>query len=111
MAFVTAEKEKIYLFFNSDFDFKNGFNIFLSVVKDLCESCSMGFVIDKNLLHYPGGRFTLFQKAGNIVEIACPRSIFTMSTNLFNKSELRQTFDGRVNGFLIHTAFFRNQFS
>lgn len=49
----------------------------------------MGFVIDKNLLHYLGGRFTLFQKAGNIVEIACPCSVFTVSANLFHKSELR----------------------
>ena len=84
---------------------------FLSVVIDLSESCSMGLVVDRNLLHYPGGRFTLFQEVGNIVEIACPRSVFTMPTNLFNKSESRQIFDSRINRFLIYTAFFCNQSS
>lgn len=49
----------------------------------------MGFVIDKNLLHYPVRRFSLFQKVGDIVEITCLSSVLTVSANLFNKSELR----------------------
>lgn len=84
---------------------------FLSAVINLSEFCSMDFVIDMERLRYPHGIFTLFQKAGDIVKIACPRSVFTVSANLFNKSESRQAFDGCINGFLIHTAFYCNQFS
>lgn len=66
----------------------------------------MGFVTDRNLLHYPDRIFTLFQEVGNIVEIACPCSIFTMSANLFYKTDVDKSFNCRVNCFPIHTTFF-----
>lgn len=66
---------------------------FLSVVINSSGSCSMGFVIDKNLLHYPGGRFALFQKVGDMVKIACPCSVLTVTANLFHKSESRKAFN------------------
>lgn len=69
----------------------------------------MGLVTDMERLHYPDRIFTLFQEVGNIVEIACPCSIFTMSANLFHKTECGKIFNSRINCFPVHLAFFCNE--
>ena len=74
----------------------------LSAVIDLSESCSMGFVIDWKFLHYPERIFTLFQEVSNIVEIACPCSVLTVSANLLHKTKGRKIFDSRVNCFPVY---------
>lgn len=71
-------------------------------------SCSMGFLLDRKFWHYPKERFTLLQKACHVVEIACPRSVLTVSLNLFYKTEGLEVFNGRVYGFPIHTALLCN---
>lgn len=70
------KKKELLLLSESIFILRMNLISLFSAVIDLSESCSMGLVIDRNLLHYPGGRFTLFQEVCNIVEIACPRSVF-----------------------------------
>ncbi len=68
----------------------------------------MGFVIVMKFLHYPERIFTLFQKVSHIIQIACHRSVFTVSANLFNESEIGQAFYCSVNSLPVYAAFFRN---
>ena len=70
--------------------------------------CSMGFLLDRKFWHYPKERFTLLQKTCHVVEIACPGSVLTVSLNLFHQTEGWEIFNGRVNGFPIHTALLCN---
>lgn len=83
------KKKELLLLSESIFILRMNLISLFSAVIDLSESCSMGLVIDKNLLHYLERIFTLFQKVSHIIQIACPCSVLTVSANLFNKFELR----------------------
>lgn len=66
-------------------------------------------VIAMEFLLYTDTNFTLFHLLENVIEIACPCTVFSLSADLFNKLSFFQTLDCRVYRFLIHIAFLCNQ--
>ena len=66
-------------------------------------------VIATKILHYTDTNFTLFNLLENIIEIACPCSVFSLSADLFHKLPFFQALDCRVYRFLIHIAFLCDQ--
>lgn len=75
-----------------------------------CNSLVLLYLVSATkILHYTDTNFTLFYFLEDIVEIACPCSVLTLSADLFHKLPFFQALDCRVYRFLIYIAFLRDQ--